>query len=522
MSSNSARAVDQEGRNRERRSARRSRLTTGSAVLATLALLLSGCSLSPEPPAASAEQLAAFPTYYEQTIAWQECDDDFGLDAKQAAALASWDVPVDTFRCGMVSAPLDWNAPENAESIELAVLHVPATGSEPIGTLLGNPGGPGSSGLEYTFNMTATPGFDAIMERYDLLGFDPRGIGRSTPVACDDVFGVFEVQLASCVQDNPLAHSMGTSQVARDMELLRSLMNDDALHYLGYSYGTMLGATYSTLFPEKVGRMVLDSAASAQWASLIGGYDQSRAIAMSIAQMLADCGVRYAVDSCPLTTEGDMLSMIGQLAMDPLIASDGTEVDGTMVHGYLTASLYSGALGRTMALNTIAAAVAEDQAAIDFLADEMSGGGASVGLAGTIVRCHSFARDPDIMGLVEHITEVGVPELLGGPDLTDDTLQEMANLSCFALPEAGDDITDSFSGSKDAPILVIGITGDHATPYSGAAQLTKQLGNARLLTLNGDGHGASFSARSSCADDAATAYLLEGTLPAEGMICTDD
>jgi pimeloyl-ACP methyl ester carboxylesterase/uncharacterized protein YceK len=492
-----------------------------AAVLAITALTLSGCASTPAQTESNRQQ-ETFPGVYAQTIDWGVCDDDFGLDESLSTRLEGRGAPVETFRCGMIDAPLDWDTPGGQETITLAAVHIPATGDNPIGTLFGNPGGPGGSGLEYTFGVTVTAGAETITENYDLLGFDPRGIGRSSPIVCDDVSNVMAVQLATCAYDNPLSHSMGTSQVARDMDLLRHLMGEDHLDYLGYSYGTMLGATYSTLFPDRVGRMVLDSANSAEWASLLGNFDQNRAIAEAVVEMVTRCGIEYQVEACPVSDEESLLQTLKNLEDEPLLASDETQIDFQLMSGYLTSALYTGVTGRELALTNIAAALSGDQAAIDTIAEAMSSGGAQVGLAGTIVRCHSFPEDPDIPGLLIHMQEAGLPELMGGPDLDDEIIAQFTDLSCFGLAESGDDITDSFSGSPDSTILVIGITGDHATPFAGAERLVKELGNARLLTLDGQGHAASFSTRSSCADSAVTAFLVEGTLPAEGTVCFDD
>lgn len=488
-------------------------------------MLLSGCALNSGGAATggeSAAQQQSFAALYEQSIEWQSCDEGFGLEGDQLERLEERGGSPDAFRCAMIEAPLDWNDAENGDTIELAVTHLPSAGEDRQGVLFGNPGGPGASGLEYTFNMSVALGFDEIMQSYDLIGFDPRGIGFSTPVECDSESSIRTVQIAACAEQEPLARTMGTSQVARDMELLRQLMGDEKMHYLGYSYGTMLGATYSTLFPERVGRMALDSAEGAQWATLIGSYAQSQAIAIALDDLFAECGTRYDVEVCPFADATALMEAMGNLTMEPLIASDGTEVNGAMLYQYLMSSLYQRTVGREIALDTTALALFGNQDAIDRMADAMSGGGATVGLAGSIVRCHSFPEDPDVMGLLAYIDEVGVPELLGGPELNPLVLQSFIDLNCFALAESGDDITDSFSGSPDAPMLVIGITGDHATHYDGAVKLTEELGNARLLTLDGAGHAASYTGRSSCVDQATTAYLLQGELPAEGTVCTDD
>ena len=509
-----------ESRERSRSHARRSVALT--SVLAAAALVLSGCALEPD-SSESARQHEAFPGVYAQTIEWAPCGDDFGLDDTTVDAIAANGAPVDTFQCGTVEAPLDWNTPSSHETIELAVLHVPATGpGEPVGTLLSNPGGPGESGLSLAYGLTTTPGFDEVRERYDLLGFDPRGIGRSTPVDCADVSDLPELNLATCSQEHPIALSMGTSQVARDMDLLRSLMGDDSLHYLGYSYGTMLGATYATLFPERVGRVILDSAAASNWASPVGNFNQSYAIAQQLDALLEGCGTEYEVSSCPMEGGALFQETISGFNESPLLASDGTEVTGESLSGYLVSALYQRQVGRELALDLVGSAISGDQRAIDALAEEMRGGGAAVTLDGKIVKCHSFPADPDLVGLLDRVHEVGIPPLLGGPEISDTTLQEYVSMACDALPNSGDDITDTFSGSPDAPILVIGITGDHATPFEGAQQLVSELGNARLLTLEGTGHGASFVNRSGCADAYASAYLLEGELPPPDAVCTDD
>ena len=501
--------------------------TAVTSFAAIAALFLSGCAGGSGGAAAggggeSAAQQQNFAAFYEQSIEWQSCDEGFGLEDAQRERLEERGGSPAAFQCAKVEAPLDWNDAENGDTIELAVTHLASAGEDRQGVLFGNPGGPGASGLDYTYNMSVAPGFDEIMQSYDLIGFDPRGIGSSTPIECEAESPILTVQIAACAEQAPLARTMGTSQVARDMELLRQLMGDEKMHYLGYSYGTMLGATYSTLFPERVGRMLLDSAEGAGWATLIGSLAQTQAIEVAIEDLFAECGTRYDVEVCPFADITALMEAMGDLTVEPLLASDGTEVNGRMLYQYLLTSLYQRTVGREIALDTTALALSGNQDAIDRMADAMSGGGATVGLAGSIVRCHSFPEDPDVMGLLAYAEETGVPALLGGPELSPFVTQSLIDLNCFALAESGDDITDSFSGSPDAPILIIGITGDHATHYEGAVQLTEELGNARLLTLDGAGHAASYTGRSSCIDQASTAYLLRGELPPEGAVCTDD
>lgn len=489
-------------------------------VLVGAVLIVSGCTQAQVPTdSASAIQAESFPGVYAQTIAWGECDFS-QIDEKAAKRLETKGAPLDEYQCGTVEAPLDWNDPSDHRTIELAVTYRAATGGgEPVGTLFSNPGGPGGSGVDLAYRLSIMPGAEQVLEHYDILGFDPRGIGRSSPVDCGLETSIAELAIAECASREPLVHSMGTSQVARDMDLMRSLAGDSKMHYLGYSYGTVLGATYATLFPEKVGRMVLDSAVGAEWGSLQSNFEQKVANSREIIEMLETCATDYAITDCPIQSEDELLAAMDQLNEQPFVASDGTEISGDVLYSYLVSTLYGIPENREVALNELAGAMRGDQHALDDIVEAMQSGGAAVGAAGSIVRCHSFPNDPDIMGLMDMIDKEGVPRLFGGPEINDDTVQQFVDLTCDALPGRGDDITDRFSGSPDAPILVVGITGDHATPYVGSQRLVSQLGNARLLTLEGHGHTASFTERSSCVNDATTAYLVEGKLPEEDTVC---
>ena len=508
------------------------------AALGVAALLLGACSAAA--PSAEDSELAAvldpavrgadwqaqhFSELYAQDIEWEQCGEEEGVDAGFAKALKRAGIDLAEVGCGMVAAPLDWNNPDSDETIELAVVHVPATGKgERLGTLLGNPGGPGAGGVDFMLGMALSPGFDKITERYDLLGFDPRGIGGSTPLDCDSgTSEILEVQIANCVTADPLARTMGTVQVARDMELLRHLIGEERLDYLGYSYGTMLGATYASVFPERVGRMVLDSAENAEWASPIHRFDQEVAFAKALVALATACRTEYQdeVEVCPFESEDSLLEVIDRLNAEPLIATDGTEITGSALYGYLSNALYQSHFERGRTLDTVGLALFGNQDAIDVIGAEVADGGDG-DMAMTMVTCHSFPIDPDIPGLLKHIRKEGVPRLLGGPEITDEVIAPFVDLSCYALPESGLDYTDRFDAASADPILVIGITGDHATPYQYAEVLTEELGNATLLTLEGQGHAASYSARSSCVDDAVSKYLLDGTMPKPGTVCTDD
>lgn len=514
----------------ERHTKLRRSLAAFVSLLAVCAL--SACSLSdavtgflPGPGQASERQQRHFADYYDQQIDWAACGPEQGLDGAMKRELKEYGIATSKIRCAMIAAPFDWADPTNTESIELAVVHIPATGDRPLGALLGNPGGPGATGVDFMLGMAVAPGFEDVVANYDLLGFDPRGIGNSTPIDCESAAessDLTEVKFARCIADNPLTHTMGTVQVARDMDLLRGLMHDEKLNYLGYSYGTMLGATYASLFPERSGRLVLDSAESAAWASPIHSFEQMVAMSNATIALATACTSEYQgeVSSCPFVDENSLMTVIEQLNEAPLVASDGNEVSGWLLREYLFGALYQSHFDRGRTLDTISLALFGDQEAIDAIAEEMSGGGEDFAMK--TVSCHSFPIEPDIPGLLAHIEERGMPRLLGGPEINDETLAQFVDLSCYVLPESGLDLTERFAAKSADRILVIGITGDHATPFQYAGELTEELGNATLLTLDGQGHAASYSERSSCIDEATTRYLLSGKLPEKGTVCTDD
>lgn len=489
-------------------------------IAGAVLLLTTACTSTSTPASESERQATRFPGVYAQTIDWGTCDASFGMSENMEEILDSYDVAFDAYECAWVEAPLDWNDPGNRETISLAAVRIPATGSsEPLGALFGNPGGPGSSGMDYTFTLPTSPNFEEVREHYDLVGFDPRGIGLSAPLDCGEDSDIQELVIAECADNSPIALSMGTSQVARDMELMRTLLGQPELDYLGYSYGTVLGATYATLFPEHVGRMILDSAIAADWASPKAEFMQSVAIADATAELFTDCESVYQAESCPMQSEDDFFGLLIALDEQPAIASDGTPVTGAMLEGFITSRLYGAIANRTATLNTVAGLIEENQADIDAIAIAMSSGGAEVDLSGKIVSCHSFPDDPKLVDFLEYVEQTGIPGALGGPEISDETLEPWVDLACDALPNSGDDITEKFSGSPDSPILVIGITGDHATPYESSVKLAEQLGNARLLTLDGVGHGASYSDLSPCISEYATEYLIHGKLPPKNTIC---
>ena len=184
------------------------------------------------------------------------------VDALPDIAAVEWsdcDSQPDPWQCGRIEVPLDYRRPDSSGIVEIAVTRLPSTSvGTRIGSLVLNPGGPGGSGLELAWGYASLfP--STLLARFDLVGFDPRGVGRSTPIDCGDLERSYRVVLEDCLKlSGDLLPYVGTQNSARDMEQLRKALGDDLLTYLGFSYGTALGAVYADRFPSHVRALVLD------------------------------------------------------------------------------------------------------------------------------------------------------------------------------------------------------------------------------------------------------------------------
>jgi pimeloyl-ACP methyl ester carboxylesterase len=496
--------------------ARLLRIAAPAAALFLAAAALVGCTADTSSSSADGALVQGVPGFedvYTQTLEWGACSP---LAPKAVDAFAASGRSADDRRCAHVSAPLDWNDPGSAERIELTMVRYPATGTSKLGSLLINPGGPGGEAQSLAGRLVAEPRFDGISAAYDIIGLDPRGMGESATLDCvaDDSVKPDPVLFAECLRDNPITHHMGTSSVAKDMDAVRYLLGDAKLNYLGYSYGTVLGATYATLFPNLVGRVVLDSAIDGTWGGPINRFDQAQSIKRASGELGASCAsTNTTAFPCAWTDLAGLEALEARLAETPWIATDGTEVGDVFLDGYVTSTNYRIGAARAHRLDLLAGAAAGDQPSIDEIASDKSS--STVGLSGQIVTCFSEPVHPDVIGFYEHALEVtGDPAVagraLGWPGST-----------CSMLEEAGTDFTDTFDATGSAPILVIGVTGDHATPYEKSVSLVGQLHTAELLTLEANQHAASYR-NSACIDAFVDAYLLKDDMPPADTVCRLD
>ncbi|MFF3069414.1 alpha/beta hydrolase [Kitasatospora sp. NPDC057936] len=520
-----------------------------AAALAAAGLLAGGCSAgvpasgggaeaasSPGSPPAEVTALEPLPAevpaelgaYYAQRLAWQPCDDGF--------------------ECTTFKVPVDYGRPADGD-LALTAVRAPAIPGAAasqaggrIGSLLLNPGGPGGSAVEYVEAAART--YDGgVRARYDLVGLDPRGVGRSSPVTClsgdrmdaftsvgftpadqreVDALVAADKEFAEGCRERAgaaLGH-VSTVEAARDMDVLRALLGDERLSYVGKSYGTFLGATYAGLFPGRVGRLVLDGAMDPSLDSVAGNRTQAGGFETAWAAFAKDCARR---DDCPLgRTEqeaGDRLAaLLAAVRAQPLATTDGGR---RLSHAQATTgvleAMYADFLWPKLR-GALTDAAAGDGTGLLKLSDsyygrEPDGSYPNLMFANTAVNCLDlpapFAGPEDVRRAVPDF-EHASPHF--GRDMA------WMALTCAYWPVKATGSAHTVRAAGAAPIVVVGTTRDPATPYAWAQALAGQLESGRLLTYDGDGHTA-YGRHSACVDGAVNRYLLTGEPPEQGKRC---
>jgi pimeloyl-ACP methyl ester carboxylesterase len=450
----------------------------------------------------------------------------------------AWTDCGDGFQCATAIVPLDYQHPR-AETIEIALIRRPAVDqANRIGSLFLNPGGPGGSGVNMVRG-APEPAFQAVA-RFDVVGFDPRGIGASRPaIDCGTendpaafIFerpdtidpAAFEAEMRAvgdaCLANNPqLLPHVSTANVARDLDLLRRAVGDEQLNYLGFSYGTAIGATYATMFPGRSRAMVLDSPLDVQgyydqpveqWREQASGFENALdRFFMHCAAAGAACGFGGS------DPEAAFDGLLARLNQTPLPSPDPAlpPLNGDLVLSAATSTLYGTFFYPIFAQALIAAEAGNPGPMFDYLAANGSGSGndATIAVLNVDQRFDRrvdpyFANGEHSYGLFDHFWWIG-----GYSDL----LQAV-----WPVEDRGAFRGELENPADANPILVIGITYDPATPFIGAERLTADLGNAHLLTYRGDGHGA-LTSLDPCLWGPFVAYLNDLTLPAEGATCVD-
>ncbi len=513
------------------------RRQAGPVVGALVALLVVGGT-----SVASAEEVSARAgTHWQPPLSWEDC----GITEEAIAA---------GVQCAVADLPMDYDEPQG-EQVHIAVSRVPATDQENrIGSLFFNFGGPGGPSVDYL--QAAGAGFFATLnERFDIVAFDPRGVGQSTPsIDCradQEQQGVYSMPFPtpldidvpayvaksqsyvdSCLANNGeiLAH-VSTANVARDLDALRAAVGDDQLTYLGFSYGTFLGATYAALFPDRYRALVLDGAVDVDQyvndptSSLVA---QTAGFELALARFTEACAVDQAACSGFGGTDPylayDNLIQAAEVAPIPApgYTPDPRPVTGDDIRAATLSLLYAKQLWGVLA-QALSEAAAGDATLVRQLVNEVFYG-----------RLEDGTYDP----LGDRYFTIGAAEQAYSTDVATYLEQGAESWAAFphfwfnsgyaevpyALWPVHDE--DAYRGPFTVPessptVLVIGTTYDPATPYQGAVAAVAEIGNARLLTMEGDGHTA-YGGNSACIDTTTEAYLVDLAVPAPGTECQQE
>ncbi|MFC5503505.1 alpha/beta hydrolase [Lysinimonas soli] len=513
------------------RSSRPTRRLIGAvATVAVVTLLLSGCvSWFRAPTATSStstptgEKVAAdLQSFYSQVLTWKSCSG--------------------SFQCATVTAPMTWKTPGQA-SIKLALIRKQATGTK-LGSLLVNPGGPGASGVDFVRDNLDYATDKTLQANYDIVGFDPRGVGRSSAVNCggatvldhynyDIVPGQVgsDAWIANLEQENAafgadclkgtgaLLQYVDTVSAARDLDLLRAVLGDTKLNYLGYSYGTFLGATYAELYPTKTGRLVLDGALDPATTDFEVTDVQAKGFESAFRAYLKncigqkDCPFHGTVDQA-MTETGQILD---QLEASPLRNSDGRLLGANTMFVAIILPLYS--KDNWPYLNTLFSEVRKGVTTTAFaLADSYNDRSQNGSYnsnsteAFVSINCLDYASDSSIASMRTEAAQLAKDAPIFGPRMA------YGGTSCAKWPFQSTRVRGPIEAKGSGDILVVGTTNDPATPYVWAKNLAGELDRGHLVTYHGEGHTA-YNKSNSCVNNTVDDYFVKGTVPSKDPEC---
>ena len=516
----------------------RRRSLLGGALAAVLTVTLAGCgvfgddgsqtlpapTLSPSPmstaPGRTPSPAGALDRFYAQRLDWRDCRDGD--------------------RCATLTVPLDYAQP-GGKTIELALLKVPAgTDSQRVGSLVVNPGGPGGSGVDYAAQASAYFGPE-LLQAFDIVGFDPRGVGRSTPVQClsDAKLDAFvaadpdpdtpaEIRRGDrllaelgegCLRESgKLAAHVSTVEAAKDIDILRGALGEPRLTYFGASYGTFLGATYAGLFPENVGRMVLDGAIDPAVTTEETSLVQARGFETALRAYVGHCvelGDCFLGDTVDAGTER-IREFLDQVEARPMQGSGGRQLTvGNAVLG-IWAPLYNAA--NWPVLDTaLQRGFTGDGSVLLALSDRYT----SRGPEGYVDNSLEALYAVNCLDHDDAIPAAQVPAHIPEFERASPTFGAIFAFglsTCSHWPVHTGREPAPIHAPGAAPILVVGTTRDPATPMEWAVSLARQLDSGVLVRRDGDGH-TGYHAGNACVDHTVEAYLVSGTVPKGTVSC---
>ena len=481
-------------------------------------------------------------SFYHQKLTWTDCPDG-------ATGTA--------FKCATVTVPLDYDHPQG-KTITVALKKLPSTSSSPRGSVFLNPGGPGGSGISLInaqAGLYKSGGLSGVLANYDVIGFDPRGIGQSTPITCwspEDVQAIVAGRAEAPNQLTPgsagdivakgsrdaatcqkytevpeILDHMDTRSVARDMDVMRALVKDQDLNFFGYSYGTYLGAVYTELFPDNVGRVVLDSAMdptlSRQEAFEGDAAAEEQTLRTYIESQQGQAGFPLNGPTDEAVTR--LATFLDGLDANPLTVSDGADslnrAEATnAIKELVVASPDKWPLlneGLTQAMN------AHDGTALMKNAGFLPGEGGPT------------ATEAQIVEHLQSVYGFAANRCLDFPDTGNQaswdaalatyrrdypvfhTLLPQHDAYCHGWGHTSKTKPVDVDVDATNPVLVIGILHDPTTPYPWSKALVSRLRNSHLLSVDMYGHGA--TGFNSCATAKVNDYFVKGALPSDGEVC---
>ena len=569
----------------------RRRRTSISALAVLVGGCLSACGTGLAPAAGGSATVAGpipsgLESFYRQAVNWYPCAATDGVEkasettaqasaSTTAAATASAqtaapssdgaagtagsleeETDTATFSCAVITVPLDYANPKG-ETISIAVKKRAATGGHAQGALFINPGGPGDSGV--SFAERAGNAFSPdLLNAYDIIGFDPRGVGSSTAITCssdDDSssstaepstsagataspsagteasggesyeewaestrqsFQELTEQCASHTEPAALLDHVDTVSAARDLDILRALAGQEKLNYLGFSYGTYLASVYAETFPGNTGRMVLDGAIDPSLSLAEQGLGQAKGFEQALRTYVDYC---QNSTGCPLSGGTDagvqqIRDLITSTNSTPLATGDPNRtVTGADIVAALSEYLYTTEqnwepLNKALdqAINHRDGSAFADSEEQDTSSKDDGGG------AFQAVTCLDYPVEGDKTTWAAQYEQAKRE----APVFADSAVG--MDLVCSVWGHNGTRKPAQIHARGAAPILVVGTTGDPATPYAWSKSLAEQLDSGQLLTWEGNGHTA-YGGDASCVNDAVDAYLISGTMPKKGLTC---
>jgi pimeloyl-ACP methyl ester carboxylesterase len=499
-------------------------------TMAPLAIVLvSTCTV----PVASATPEGAGTTAYGQTPVWGSCS---GFVADVSA--------IPTAQCGTVSVPVDYANPQGRQA-QLAVIRVPATGAR-LGALMVNPGGPGASAVDAVAQMGPGLAGTELTRRFDLVGFDPRGVGHSTPqVRCrtDAEFdayrrdpmvdyspagdahieSVYQQIAQGCVDrmGRDFLANVGTASTAQDMDVVRAALGENQLNYLGYSYGTELGATYAERYPDRVRAMVLDGAVDPGSDPIGENIRQLAGFQTAFNDYAADCA---RSTDCPLGQDPTQFVARYHELVDPLVQQPGRTSDprglsySDAVTGTVSA-LYTQRWWAFLTSGLLGLKRGTDPGDLLLLADnyqrrDQAGHYDNRQDAFRAIRCVDapYPTDPAVWADADRRAREAAPFMAYGA-FTGFAPSD----ACATWPVPPTSVPHDVTSPGPGKVVVVSTTHDPATPYQAGVELAREL-DASLITFDGTQHTVVFNG-DACVDAAVVNFLVDSTAPPADLHC---